>query len=165
MNKNVILVLDAIKDPQDMAQVIHFAISQDLHIIITGKSIPPWHINVSNIISSWLAGYQSDSGLLKKHVSVKTDYFKCMEKLKKDGYKLIGTSPNFGENLFTHSFGTDKVALIFGTESSGLSREKTNVLDGNVCVPMLNDTQFYTIGLIAPAIAFEAIRQNREAKR
>lgn len=160
----LVLVFDCLRDPRDLAQIIHLSIATNTKIILTGNSLSQNHYKVINILKSWVPKF-NEKGFNEKSISktvlIEPDYFKCVEKLKKEGFVVFGTSSNTGKNLFSSSLSKGKHAIVFGTETSGLSKSKIAVLDGLLCVPMKNNTSFFTISVIAPVICFEVLRQKK----
>jgi len=159
VKKEVILLFDALRDPRDMAQMIHLAIASKTRIELTGNSIAPNHPKVVNILNSWMPGFSQKQDF--SMVSNKGDYFSRIKQLKKKGYTMLGTSSVFGNSLYSTDLSKGKHAIVFGTETSGLSKEKVGVLDGVVRVPMKLPAKFFTISAIAPAILLESMRQKK----
>jgi hypothetical protein len=159
MNKKVVLLFDSLRDPRDLAEMIHLGLAADLSIELTGSSLPPTHQKVINIVDSWIQDFRDNQEL--DHVLVHSDFTKRINALKKQGYKIVGTSPNVKKSLFETDFSTGKHVIVFGTETSGLSKEKMALMDEIVCVPMKNKTKFFTIKGIAPVFAFEVLRQKK----
>jgi len=52
------LLFDTIKDPRDLAEVLHLAIATGREVDITGKSIRHDHKKVAGIIGSWKPGFK-----------------------------------------------------------------------------------------------------------
>lgn len=157
--KKIILVFDCIRDPRDLANMIHLAIATNTKIVLTGNSLSPTHYKVINILKSWIKEINEKE--IMKIVKIEQDYFKFIKKIKKEKYKTYGTSPNIGQNLFEKDLSKKNHAIIFGTESSGLTKEKMNSLDGILKIPMKNNTKFFTLTAIAPTITYEILRQKK----
>jgi hypothetical protein len=157
MQNRVILLFDSLRDPRDLAQMIHLGLAAETKIELTGSSLPPEHNKVINIIESWIPNFRDEQKL--SHVSIHKDFSKRILALKKQGYKIIGTASNAKKTLFETNLSRGKHCIVFGTESSGLSKEKLSLMDEIICVPMKNNTRFFTIGTIAPVFLFEALRQ------
>ena len=159
MNKKLILLFDSLRDPRDLAEMIHLGLAEDLDLELTGSSLPPTHQKVINIIDSWITDFRDNPQL--EHVSVHSDFVKRVSALKKQGYVIVGTSPNSKKSLFEYDFSVGKHVIVFGTETTGLSKEKMALMDEMLCVPMKNKTKFFTIRAIAPVFAFEALKQKK----
>lgn len=164
-NKSLILLFDSIRDPRDIAEVIHLGLAAGIGIEFCGNSIEPTHYKVTGILNSWMPGFKEHPQL--GHVKVVPDFAKRIRQLKKLEYEIIGTTSHKSleskkcENLFESNLSKGKQVIIFGTESSGLSESKIGLTDRMLCVPMKNNTKFFTIRAIAPVFAFEALRQKK----
>jgi len=157
MQKKLILLFDSLRDPRDLAQMIHLGLAADIEVELTGSSIPPTHQKVINIIDSWVLNFRDNQQL--EHVSIHSDFEKRVKALKKQGYEIIGTSPEVGKNFFDCDFAKGKHVIVFGTETSGLSKEKMALMDKMVKIPMKNKTKFFTISTIAPVFAYSTLKQ------
>ncbi len=155
----LVLVFDCLRDPRDLASMIHLAFATNTKIILTGNSLPPNHYKVLNILASWAPNISENE--INKKVQVQQDFSKCIKKLKQKKYTIFGTSANFGTNFYKKDFTKEKHAIVFGTETSGLSKQKVQELEEILMVPMKNKTKFYTIPSITPAITLEILRQKK----
>ena len=159
MQKKLILLFDSLRDPRDLAQMIHLGLACDIEIELTGSSLHPTHQKVINIVDSWVDNFR-DKPLLS-HVSIHSDFEKRIKALKKQGYTIVGTSPNTGTSFFESDFSGGKHVIVFGTETTGLIKEKMSLMDKMVKIPMQNKTKFFTIGAIAPVFAYEVLRHKK----
>jgi hypothetical protein len=159
MNEKLILLFDSIRDPRDIAEVIHLGLALDIGIEFSGSSLYPEHPKVINIINSWIPGFIDNKKL--EHVSIHHDFAKRINALRKKGYAITGTSSNTSKSLSEADFSKGKHVIVFGTETSGLSKEKIALMDEMLCVSMKNGTSFFTIRTIAPIFAFEALKQKK----
>lgn len=155
--KDLILLFDAIRDPRDIAEVIHLGIAAGISIEFTGNSIPPENYKVLGILDSWILGFKEKPDF--SGVKTYPDFFKRIKELKKLGYSIIGTSPLSKKSLFSSGLSNGKHAIIFGTETSGLSKEKLKAMDEVISIPMRAPAKFFTIRAAAPVITYEAMRQ------
>ena len=151
------ILVDTIKDPRDLAELVHLSIATNLQVDITGNSIRHDHPKVAGIIDSWFPGFRKNPQLA--HVNYSQDFFSRVEELKKQGYEIVGTSPNYGESIFQTNLSKGKQVVVFGTEVGGLSKVKMKTIDKVVRVPMLNNTRFYTLRAVVPVIVHEILRQ------
>lgn len=76
----------------------------------------------------------------------------CIKKLKNDKYKIIATTPH-NDSCFLNDFKVDKkIALFFGTEKEGLSKEVIDQADGFLKIPMNGFTESLNISVSAAII-------------
>ena len=151
------MLCDSIRDPRDLAQLVHLSLATNTRLELTGSSISPNHPKVLNIISSWLPGFKDSPNL--KLVRESADLFKRVKELKKKGFAVVGTSSHEGSNLFGANLSKGKHAIVFGTETSGLSEAKMRAMDVMLRVPMKNGAKFFTLGTVVPVFTYEALRQ------
>lgn len=159
MQKDLILLFDSIRDPRDIAEVIHLGLAADIQIEFTGSSIPHNHHKVISILDSWIIGFKKNPDF--SHVKTNDDFAKRIKHFKKQGYEIIGTSSQKGENIFSADLSKRKQVIVFGTETSGLSEAKMLLMDKMLRVPMKNGTKFFTLRAVAPVFAFEVLRQKK----
>lgn len=80
------------------------------------------------------------------------DTINCIESLRKNGYKIIATTPH-NDSCYLDDFKLDsKIALFFGTERDGLSDEVLENADGYLKVPMVGFTESLNISVSAAII-------------
>ena len=76
----------------------------------------------------------------------------CIEALRKDGYKIIATTPHTDDCLL-HDFEIEgKTALFFGTERDGLSKTVLDEADGFLKIGMHGFTESLNISVSAAII-------------
>lgn len=76
----------------------------------------------------------------------------CIENLKKEGYKIIATTPHSDDCLLDDFQVDEKMALFFGTERDGLSKEVLQQADGFLKIPMAGFTESFNISVSAAII-------------
>lgn len=156
--KNDVRVLvDTIRDPRDMAELIHVAIATGRTVSVTGNSITHDHPKVVGQIESWMPGYRQNTAVA--NVNYHSDFFEQIKEAKSNGYTVVGTSPNEGESIYQTDLSKGKHILVFGTEVGGLSKKKMVVMDQVIQIPMLHPTRFYLLRTAIPIILHEALRQ------
>ncbi|WP_282117401.1 TrmH family RNA methyltransferase [Cellulophaga baltica] len=76
----------------------------------------------------------------------------CIDALKKEGYKIIATTPHNDSCLLDDFEFDGKTALFFGTEKKGLSDEVLEKADGFLKIPMVGFTESLNISVSAAII-------------
>ena len=76
----------------------------------------------------------------------------CIQNLRNQGYKIIATTPHTRTCLLDDFEINEKVALFFGTERDGLSKEAMDQADGFLKIPMLGFTESFNISVSAAII-------------
>jgi tRNA (guanosine-2'-O-)-methyltransferase len=86
---------------------------------------------------------------------------KCINSLKKQGYKIIATTPH-EENRTLNDLPIDQpIALLFGTEKNGLSELALSEADEHVKIPMYGFTESFNISVSA-ALSMQILREKLE---
>ncbi len=124
---------------------------QDAHIIDDERK---YSVNkgINKGASDWLAIYRHNkSGLNNTKV--------CFEELRKQGYLLVGTSPHYENYLLPELPLDHKIALIFGTEESGLSDYAKQQVDTLVTIPMYGFTGSFNISVSVALAVYDVTRR------
>jgi tRNA (guanosine-2'-O-)-methyltransferase len=84
-----------------------------------------------------------------------------LEKLKKAGYSIVATSPRPGSYQLTDLPLDNKIALLFGTEETGLTRDAFASADATVAIPMYGFTESFNISVSVAICLYEITRRLR----
>jgi tRNA (guanosine-2'-O-)-methyltransferase len=147
--KHVTVVLEDIFQPQNASAVLRtcdiFGI-QDVHVI---ENENEYNINprVVHGASKWID--------LHKYNEKENNTLDCINKLKSEGYKVYGTTPHTDDCLIQDIPLDEKVALMFGTEMTGLSDIAMDNVDGFVKIPMYGFTESLNISVSASICLYE----------
>ncbi|MCX6251315.1 MAG: RNA methyltransferase [Bacteroidetes bacterium] len=137
------IVLEDIFQPHNASAVLRtcdcFGI-QDVHII---ENQNKYEVNPDVALGSskWLT--------LNRYNNTLENTSFCLRNLKKQGYRIIATTPH--KNDFTPETLplNEKIALVFGTEKDGLSEIALNLADDYVRIPMYGFTESFNISVSA----------------
>jgi tRNA G18 (ribose-2'-O)-methylase SpoU len=153
------LVFDCLRSPYDYANIIQVALATgQCEIHITGDSLRHDHPKVISKVRSWSSVIRKE-GLPKLLIFYYPSLNECVVKLKKQGIRLIGTSPRAKKSFYTLDLSGNDYAIVFGTESSGLSNRKLSSMDEMVKIPMSGAIDFMTLSVCVPIVAYEILRQ------
>lgn len=156
--KHVTVALENIFQPQNASAVLRtcdvFGI-QDVHIIENDNE---YNVNpkVVHGASKWIN--------LHKYNEKDNNTLDCINKLKADGYKVYGTTPHTDDCLIQDIPLDSKVALMFGTELTGLSDIAMKNVDGFVKIPMYGFTESLNISVSASVCLYELSKRLKESK-
>lgn len=78
--------------------------------------------------------------------------------LKNCGIRMIGATEKSETNHFAADY-TQPVAIIMGSEETGISEEYLKLCDENVKIPMVGEVQSLNVAVAAGIIVFEVLRQ------
>jgi len=145
--KYITVVLEDIFQSQNASAVLRtcdcFGI-QDIHII---ENRNKYKINPDVALGSykWLS--------LTKYNEEGNNSLQALNSIKQLGYRIIATTPHKGSvDLENFDLEKGKIALFFGTELKGLSKEIINNADEFMCIPMFGFTESFNISVSAAII-------------
>lgn len=125
---------------------------QDIYILNTAIPVhKKWGKKSSSSAAKWLTIHQF------------TDIDSCISALKKNFSKIYTT------HLSTDAVGlysldlTEPVALVFGNEHEGISRELIDLADGNFIIPQAGIIKSLNISVACAVSLYEAYRQKNAA--
>jgi tRNA (guanosine-2'-O-)-methyltransferase len=83
----------------------------------------------------------------------------CLEPLKKAGYEILATHLRKDSVLYTDIDFAKPIALVFGSESEGISDQALAHADKVVRIPMLGMVQSLNLSVSVAVMLYEALRQ------
>ena len=141
------VVLEDIYQPQNASAVLRSADAlgiQDVHVIENNHS---YTINpmVEKGASAWLSlhSYKEEANNTKQ----------ALKALKSEGYRIIATTPHTDDiNLEDIDLEKGKIAIVFGTEVSGISDIVRDEADEFLKIPMYGFTESFNISVSAAIV-------------
>lgn len=94
---------------------------------------------------------------LEKYVRSEESPARCIEDLKKKGYRIVGTTPDHNSASVHELDIGKKTALVFGAEVGGLSDYAKGEVDEMVHIPMYGFTESFNISVSAALILNELV--------
>lgn len=154
--KHITIALENLFQPHNAAAVLRscdcFGI-QDVHIIENeNKYEPNKEIDMGS--SKWLS--------LSKYNENENNTLACINSLKEKGYKIIATTPHINDCNITDLDINEPIALLFGTELTGLSDIALENADGFVKLPMYGFTESYNISVSVALALFNISERMRK---
>jgi TrmH family RNA methyltransferase len=153
------IVLDCIRKAQNLGAVMRLILAADAEVYLTGDVLKHTHPKVKTQMQKWARLPAFDD--IETLVDVK--YADTLEELVNDfrskGYRIIGTSPHAETSYTDLDYTKDDFIMVFGTEVSGLSRDKLEMMDVNVKIPMLGDVDSLNLATSVAVIIYEILRQ------
>jgi tRNA (guanosine-2'-O-)-methyltransferase len=128
---------------------------QDVHII---ENRYEYSLNpeVTMGSSNWLSVHQYNSE--------QNNTAECLGKLKKEGFRIVATSPHANDTMLTEfDVEKGKFALVFGTEKEGLSELALSLADEFVKIPMYGFTESFNISVSAALSLFHLSEKIRKS--
>lgn len=127
---------------------------QDIHVIEGHNeyNINPYVVQGS---AKWIS--------INKYSQIETNE-NSFAQLKQKGYRLVGTSPNPSYQLVSEISTDKKIALVFGTEETGLSDYAMEQMDDFVHIPMFGFTDSFNLSVSAAICLYELTSKIRKDK-
>lgn len=149
--RNITVVLEDIFQSQNASAVIRTCECmgiQDVHIVenITKYSINPRVLKGSN---KWI-------DIVLHRSKAKNNTETVLRGLKDDGYKVLVTDPGTDGISIEDINVQEKIALVFGNELRGISKEASSLCDQKVRIPMYGFTESLNIS-VSVAICLNTI--------
>ena len=148
---NLTVVLENVSDPHNISAVMRTCDAVGIQEIYILNSIIPlhkkWGAKSSSSASKWLTIHQF------------TDVQTCFEALRKKYDKIYTTHlSSDAVDLYDMNL-TEKVALVFGNEHSGVTDELIGLADGNFIIPQVGIIKSLNISVACAVSVYEAFRQ------
>lgn len=154
--RHVTVVLENIFQPHNAAAVLRscdcFGV-QDVHIIENfNKYEPNKEIDMGS--SKWLDTI--------KYSRTENNTTECIQALKAKGYKIVATTPHTDDCMIEYLPLDQPIALMFGTELTGLTDEALEQADAYVRLPMYGFTESYNISVSVALALFSVTERMRK---
>ncbi|MBZ0264199.1 RNA methyltransferase [bacterium] len=154
--RDVTVVLENIYQPQNASAVVRTCDClgiQDLHIIENSNA---YQINpkVTQGSSKWVTFH--------RYSKFEDNTAECITRLKKQGYRIIATTPHKEDTTLNELPVHGKMAFLFGQEEPGLSERAISLADEYVKIPMYGFTESFNISVSAGLILYQVTNQLRE---
>lgn len=149
-DRALVVALDSVTDPQNLGAIARTveAAGGDGLIITKRRSA-----------SVGPASFKASAGALA-HLPVarEPNLVRALEQLKGEGFWVVGASEDARESLWDLDM-PEKMALVVGSEGSGLARLTMETCDLLVRVPVRGKTESLNVGQATTAIVYEWLRR------
>lgn len=143
--KGNVLLLDRISNPGNLGTIIRSAVAFDIDTIILGNgSVSIYNPKV----------VRATEGLMFHVNIIEEDIRDSISRLKTQGYKIYSTDVAGGKILGTFDF-SEKVAIVMGSEGSGVSEEVKNLCDELLYIKMNSTCESLNVGVATSIILYE----------
>ena len=115
-------------------------------------------MKVSSEIALGAEGWVS----IKKHNGAENNTRACLQKLKDEGFRIIATTPHKNDVTIDQVPVDKKMAMVFGTEKDGISKDVIEMADEFVKIPMYGFTESFNISVSAALCMYELTTRIRE---
>jgi len=148
------LALVHLNKPHDVAVVAQVVLAAEVEkIFFIGNGVDFLHPKVVSKVMSW----NIDPMLLR---NLSTAKMKTLGDVRKEGLRLIGTSPDEKTiSLFSYEPQDNDVFVLGG--ANGLSQADRNLLDMTIKIPCSNKISFLTVSTVVPILVYYVIGKQR----
>jgi tRNA (guanosine-2'-O-)-methyltransferase len=156
--RHITVVLENIFQPHNAAAVLRscdcFGV-QDVHVIENDNTYEP-NKEIDMGSSKWLNLY--------RYNQKENNTIDAIQSLKTKGYKIVATTPHTDDCLIDELPLDQPVALLFGTEMSGLSEAAMEHSDAFVKLPMYGFTESFNISVSVALALFNVTERMRKTE-
>lgn len=145
-----LLILDGVTDPHNLGACLRTADAAGVHAVIVPKDKSA---SLNDTVSRVASGAAETMPL----VTV-TNLARCMRSLQEKGIWLIGTADDAPNTLFQQDL-TGPLALVMGSEGTGLRRLTRENCDHLISIPMAGAVSSLNVSVASGVTLFEAVRQ------
>ena len=149
LRKPRLLVLDGIEDPRNFGAVIRTAVAAGVKgILVTSKRMAPLSAAV----------IKASAGTALRVAIARTDKLpRVLYQLKERGFFVVGTAAS-GETSLWDADWDRPIALVLGSESTGMRPVVAKECDDRVSIPMPGDVESLNVSVAAGILLFAAAR-------
>lgn len=151
--KKIRLLYDCLRAPYDAAHIIQIAKALgNCEIYLTGNCVDINRNKIKSKIESW--------GItILPPIKYYKSLLDAVEDLHSQGINTVGTTSHTNKDFYDLDLYDGNSVIVFGAESSGLSKQKMSYLNDLVKLPMGEGIDFLTLPIASSAIAYEINRQ------
>ncbi len=148
------VVLENIHDPHNVSAILRSADAVgvcQVQLVYTTEQFPRLGRKSSASAQKWV--------VRRKFTSIE----KCYDVLRNEGYKVLATQIGDKSRTVYELNLTEKVALVFGNEHRGASKEAVRLADVAFMIPMEGLIQSLNVSVACAVSLYEAMRQRLQA--
>ena len=146
----LILVLDGIQDPHNLGACLRTAEAAGVDLVIICKDRS---VGITPVVRRAASGAAETLSVIQA-----TNLARVLRTLKKRGIWLAGTSDAANESLYATDL-TGPLALVMGSEGSGLRRLTGELCDYLISIPMAGQVESLNVSVATGVCLYEINRQ------
>lgn len=144
---SIVLLLDTVQDPGNLGTILRTAAWFGIKSVILGEgTADPYNPKV----------IQSSMGAIFRLNIYSRHLLEVIPEIKQDGFKVFSAVLG-GENIYDMRK-EEKVAVVLGNESKGVSEAVQSAADGGITIPSYGDTESLNVSTAAAIICAELRR-------
>jgi 23S rRNA (guanosine2251-2'-O)-methyltransferase len=148
----LILVLDGVQDPHNLGACLRTAEAAGVHLVVICKD---HSAGITPVVRRAASGAAETLVIIQA-----TNLARVLRTLKKHGIWLAGTSDGVSESLYSTDL-TGPLALVMGSEGSGMRRLTGELCDYLISVPMAGQVESLNVSVATGVCLYEINRQRQ----
>lgn len=144
-----LLAMDTITNPQNLGMIIRSAAAAGITGILWPRVGCPW---VNGLVIK-----ASAATVYRMPIVVCHDLAGAISHLQGVGFHIAGLEADGGTDLFEHRT-RHRAVFVIGSETTGISREVTELLDERLAIPMAEGVESLNAAVAAALVCFHAMR-------
>ena len=148
----LILVLDGVQDPHNLGACLRTAEAAGVDLVIICKD---HSAGITPVVRRAASGAAETLSVIQA-----TNLARVLRTLKKRGVWLAGTSDAASESLYATDL-TGPLALVMGSEGSGLRRLTSELCDYLINIPMVGQVESLNVSVATGVCLYEINRQRQ----
>ncbi len=151
-NTPLLLVLDGVQDPHNLGACLRTAEAAGVDLVVICKDRSA---GITPVVRRAASGAAETLSVIQA-----TNLARVLRTLKKRGIWLAGTSDVANESLYATDL-TGPLALVMGSEGSGLRRLTSELCDYLISIPMAGQVESLNVSVATGVCLFEINRQRQ----
>jgi len=147
-----ILILDCVQDPHNLGAILRTADGAGIHAVVAPKDKA---VGITETVRRVSVGGADHVPFVQV-----TNLARTMERLKKAGLWLVGTSDRAEKSLYELDL-KGPLGLVLGAEEKGMRRLTEENCDFLASIPMAGKVECLNVSVATGVCLFEAVRQRR----
>lgn len=148
----LLLVLDGVTDPHNLGACLRSADAAGVTAVVVPKDKA---VGLTPTVRKVAAGAAESVNL-----AVVTNLARCLKSLQEQGVWVVGTDDSATTSLYEQDL-KGPIALVMGSEGTGLRRLTRDCCDFLVSIPMAGALSSLNVSVATGVTLFEAVRQRR----
>ncbi len=150
MRAATVLLLDRISDPGNLGTILRSAAWFGVDgVLIAGNSVDVYN---PKVVRSAMAA------VLRLKMVQEVDLKESIQELKKFGFAVVAAELDGKTSCFDYEF-PSKLAMVFGSEASGISSDIARLCETSVSIPRVGKMESLNVGVAASIVMAEASRK------
>lgn len=152
---DLVMVMENVHDPHNIAAVMRTCDAVGVQEVFVLNTVIARHKKFAKTSSASASGWLT--------IREFDDTRACMEEVRKRADKIYATHLGVQSSSLYELNLTERVALVFGNEHSGVTEECLSYCDGNFIIPQVGMVQSLNISVACAITLYEAYRQRQNA--